>query len=649
MKRFIFFIILITCCSFVNSEIVDKMAAEWEICTDSGAVINRTISESSNKIDYDLSLSSGDWVEIYKDDFDKLDISKGDAISFSFKGSGASNNLNLQIYEYDSNGDVFGRKISKVTGITEWRDIIVPFISMSSWTIKNKDGSIKGDSILDTDKITKIAFSVTPDTTSSITSGSIAIDNIQTYKLNTEQMLLVSSFDFGTPPNDVGGTEGSMAPSDPFLPTVEYDKENAYEGIYSLKLTYNYIVSTWCGYYIFITTAGDNGYRDLSEYTDLEFYVKSDVAGKKFKIQLKDASTTTVREVELVDHLDDGTSTSWDKVSIPISSFTPVVVTTAVKQVNFVFDYTHGSPYAGEVYIDSLKFTKSGTYTGGTISDVDDMDADYGVSGWENAGKDEDKGITTTNLANIKGTKEQAIQLNYSFNRSPVHIADWVVIERDWGLNLAKVNTVKFQYKGIGAKNNIEIKIGDKNETRFWRKYFGITDTSGLWKDIAIPMKEFIFFTPGEGNEEEIDLERIKSVHFTISKNKGGQGIVYVKNFETILKSSYEVNRPGKLIKNLNVINNPFSPNSDGIEDKVKFVYMLSQTAKVKLKIFDLAGEVVYKEDAGEKEENVEHVIEWEGRSNSNSTVKNGLYFYQIFAKTDNKNDKINHVVAVFR
>ncbi len=629
MKQLVFCIIVITCCSFVNSEIVDNMDSLWTTVTDSGAVITPPIiTEGSHKLDYDLS--NGDWVEIYKDDFDKLDISKGDAISFSFKGSGASNNLKLQTY--DSNGDVFDRKISKVTGITEWTDIIIPFSSLSHW-------SGTGDGTLDTDKITKISFSVTPDTTSSITSGSVAIDKIQAYQFNTAEILHVSSFDFGTPPNETGGNEGAWSETSDTDPATEYDRNNAFRGIYALNITYNF--SNYCGYYIFLTPEGDTGSRDISAYTRLKFYVKSDVAEKKFKIELID--TTSGKEVQLATYLSGGTATFYQEVDIPLSDFTGLISTAARKMV-ITFDQ---SPKAGIIYIDDIRFTAPGAYTGGVLTGVDNMDTDYGVSGWGNFGRDEDKGITTTNLSNIKGAEGQAIKLNYSFNRSPVHIDDWVVIERDWGLNLAPVNTIKFQYKGTGAKNNIEIKINDKNGIRYWRKYFGITDTSGLWEDITIPLKEFSFF--GEGDIKEIDLKRIKSVHFTISKNEGGEGIVYVKNFETMLKSSYEANRPGKLIKNLNVINNPFSPNSDGVEDSAKFVYMLSQKAEVKLKIFNLAGEVVYKEDTGQKEENVEYTIEWEGKSNSNSTVKNGLYFYQIFAETDTKTDRINHVVAVFR
>ncbi|MDI6642200.1 MAG: CIA30 family protein, partial [Elusimicrobiota bacterium] len=570
-----------------------------------------SISEGANLIDY--KFGSGKWIGIYKHTFADLDISSGDAIRFYFKGSGGKNHLKLQIY--DSDGDVFDRKIEKVTDISQWTEMIIPFSSLCHW-----EGT--GNGLLDTKKISKIAFAVTP---SSGDSGNIAIDEIESYNLNTGNFFLVSSFNFGTPPNEAGGNEGPMSPEGKYDPVVSYDRTNAYEGIYALTLNYDFPAGKWCGYWIFLSSAGESGFRDLSSYTDLKFWVKSDAAGKTMKIELIDS--VGIKSVQLTSYLPQGTATSYQEVSIPLSHFTGLV-STQVKQINFVFDQF---PSSGTVYIDYIRFTSAGTYTGGTVTSIDDMNMPYKISGWANYGRDEDKDITSTELKNVAGYNDNAIELQYKFKRSEVNIDDWVVIERDWGLNLADYNAIKFQYKGTGGNNNLEFKLGDKNGTVFLRKFFSITDTGGEWKEIVIPFNELSLFKTGkdwQGNVlNTLNLNRIKSAYFTLSKNAGGSGTFSVKDLE-ITKNDFETSRKNKIIKSLKVINNPFSPNNDGIKDKTIFVFTLSEIAKVKLVIYDLSGDIIYKDDKGSLQADTEYTIEWIGnKTETDDVVPNGLYF----------------------
>ncbi|MFC2061303.1 carbohydrate binding domain-containing protein [Elusimicrobiota bacterium] len=639
MKRFAGLYLLITAFSVssLQGSVIDKMNSAWNTVTDSTATLKVSVTDNSNKMKYDLNDDSeGEWVEIYTEDLGKPNISDGDSISFYLKGSGAKNDFKLQLY--DTDGDISDRELSESTDISEWKKVIIPFSSLNQW-----DNT--GDGTFDKDKIDKIAFSVSAVEGK---SGSIAIDRICTYQLNTGESFLISSFDYGTPPNEMGGNEGPVSPDDNLDGDGDYDPDviysrDSYEGLYSLGLEYDFPVGKWCGYWINLDPDEDKA-ADISDYTHLKFLVKSDEAGKKIKIEIEDKDRITI--TELTDHLPGGTSTSWQEVKIPLTAFAPAVVSTAAKQVKFIF---HEAPRSGTVYIDHVRFITHGRYTGGSIAEIDNMDTNYKISGWENYGIYEDNGITATKLESIDGKEGAAVRLNYSFNRKNVNSNDWVVMERDWGLNITSHDSLKFDYRGTGPKNNLEVKISDKNGTRFWRKFFKVTNTDNSWQSMVIPLKEFSFFIAGSGGEEELDLRNINAVYFTVSRNEGGAGTVYIKNLQSISEEGYQARRSGKVIERLDVLNNPFSPNGDGIEDNISFILRLSQKADIVFRVFNMAGEEVYKRRVAEMETGMEHIIDWDGYDKSDDLVKNGLYFYQITAESSDKNDSITHVIAVLR
>ncbi|MFH1414817.1 MAG: carbohydrate binding domain-containing protein [Elusimicrobiota bacterium] len=627
MKRKLFLqtllIFIVNCSAY--SAVIDDMDTQWNTATDSTATINVTVTGGTHKLDYDFT-PGGEWVEIYNDNLLKLDVSAGDSFRFDFKGSGSSNKMNLQVY--DADGDTFSRTFSGITGISEWTQFTVPFVSMSSWT------GTSGDGVLDTAAITKIAFAVAPVTGG---SGSIAVDDIKRYDLNTAEYLLVSSFDFGTPPNETGGNEGVWSGGGGSDPSSSYAP--GYNSIYSVQLTYDYTGGGYGGYYIKLDHDEE---LSIDGYTHMKFWLKSDFPGKSFKLELKDkdnnVSTFTVTNTKDV----------WEEISIQLSNMAnfSTIVSSAAKEIVLTFDK---NPKVGIVYIDDLRFTTSAAYTGKEISTVDDMDTRCDLSGWAEYGLAEDSGITTVDLESIDGNNGSAIELDYSFNRAAVNVNDWVVMEREWGLNLAAVDSLKVRYKGTGADNNIEVKMEDANGTRFWRKLFKVTDTSGDWKELDLAINDFSFFTAGANGEEEINLKRLKGLYFTISKNEGSSGTVYVDTIEDIIKKSYEAVRTGKIIRNINIEDNPFSPNNDGVADRIKFSLTLSASADVRLIIYDLSGSKVYETESGNKSAGTEFSIYWNGKDDFGGIVKNGLYLYSITAETASGNDRIDHVLGVYR
>jgi hypothetical protein len=610
----------------VLSKQIDSMDYLWNYndSVDGSDIASHAISDSANQLSYDLD--AGEWIEIQKDITQFYN--GADAISFYFKGSGAANNLTLKLT--DSDGDVAVKTMTGVTGITNWKHVIVPTNMMEEWY-----GSIS------TERLSQVEFTVTSNVGG---SGTLAIDRVQTYKntLNTSNSALIDNFDFGTT-NCLGGSAGPMsgASNDP---TVSYDSDNAYQGIYALKIEYD-TNAAWCGYYIHLTTSNNTGNKDITGYSYLKFRVKSDVSGNKFNIQMSTAGSSGPNyPVSLTSYLPAGASTSYQEVTIPLTDFTGLSLWDRVRQFNIVFEPSL-SPKTGAVYIDNIRLTKTNTDSSGAMFTVEEMET---ILGWSNLGLNESSGLTTTGVSTVDGYAGKAVQLNYSFNRDSVDTGDWVAIYRYWALNLAGFNALKFEYKGTSASNNVEVKIKDMGDTRFWRKYFNITNTGGSWREMILPINEFDFFDSSDGEEYSIDLRNIKGIYFAVSKNEGGNGTVCIRNLQGI-SDSIEKIREGKIIKSLTVDNNPFYPNGDGIKDSAAFSFVLSELAEVKLKIYDLAGDKVYESTAGQVSSDTEATLTWDGRDNGGNRLKNGMYIYRVFAEGDDDVDEIKHIIAVFR
>jgi len=628
------FLIFVAGLSF--AEVLDSMdsSASWLVQIDDGATLSTSTVAgiTGNAIQLDYDIGSGEWVAIKREDFSNIDVSSGDSISFYYKGAGDSNHIKVQIT--DADGDVFDRKLANLSNISSWTQAILTFDSLSHW-----EGT--GDGTLDTVNISKIGFAVN---VSEGGSGKIAIDRLESYQLNTPSVnLLVDNFNCGSPPNDLGGNSGSMSPGGNYDPTITYDSANAKEGTYALSIAYDFPPGQWCGYWTFMKS-DESGY-DLSGYQNLKFWVKGANSGEKFKIELADTGGN--KSVKVTDYI--GVTTSYQEVTIPLADFTGLDKS-AVKQVNIVF--FDEAPRAGKVYIDDIRFTGSGSSLEGPINSLDSMDDPVPISGWKNYGLNEDKGITTTSLNSISGRDGKALELTYKFNRGDSD--DWVVMERDWGKNIAGSDSFRFKYKGTGNDNNIELRVMDKNGTIFSKKIFHATNTEGEWKTATIPYEEFSLLTSGTYSNGDIakklDLTKIEAITFLVTSGDGGSGTLTIDQLEVLEVEDFRKSRGDALIKSIVVPDNPISPNNDGIKDRASFKFELARYANVTLKIYDLAGNLIRRIDGGEKEPDIEHIIYWDARDNSGNLVRNGLYIYLLEARNlDRKTDQVKHIIGVIR
>jgi len=627
------------------AELLDNMESttNWLVQADEGATLSTSTVAglTGNAVQLNYDLGSGEWVAINREDFANVDISLGDAINFYYKGTGDSNHLKFQIY--DADGDVFDRKLANLSNISNWTQAILTFESLSHW-----EGT--GDGTLDRGNISKIGFAVN---VSEGGSGEIAIDGLESYQLNTPSVsLLMDNFNCGSPPNDLGGNAGiyDPNPADPTETCSESYDRDAKEGPYALKLIYDR-GGTYCGYWSKMESDGSG--RDISGFTggNLKFWVKGKDGGEKFKVELHhqggSAPWPTVQLIACAG-FGSGALTTYREATMPLASFAGLDLT-KVTELVITFDQ---SPNSGTVYIDKIRFTKSGTSLEGSISSVDSMDEPAPISGWENYGLDEDKGITTTSLDSISGQDGRALELTYRFNRGDID--DWVVMERDWGRNIAGSDSFRFKYKGTGDTNNLELRVMDKNGTIFSKKIFDVTNTGGEWKTATIPYEEFSLLTSGTYSDGDtasaLDLRKIEAISFVVSKGDGGSGSLIVDELEVLEVEDFTKGRGDSLIKSIVVPDNPISPNNDGIRDRASFKFELARYANVTLEIYDLAGNLVRRIDGGEMEPAIEHIIYWDARDNSEKLVRNGLYLYLLEARDlDRKTDQVKHIIGVIR
>jgi len=628
------------------SEVVDDMEsiARWAVETDEGASLStsKVAGSTGNGIQLDYDIGSGERVSIKRGDFANVDISGGDAISFYYKGAGSANHLKFQIA--DADGDVFERKLANLSNISLWTKAILTFESLSHW-----QGT--GNGTLDRGNTSKVGFAVT---VSEGGSGEVAIDGLESYQLNTPSVSLVAdNFNCGSPPNDLGGNAGiyDPNPSDPTELCSELYIRDGKEGPYGLQLVYDRGASSYCGYWTMMKSDGSG--RDLSGFTggDLKFWLKGKDGGEKFKVELhhQGGSAPSVQLTECLG-FGSGAPTSYQEVTMPLATFAARGLDLSkVTEMVVTFDQ---SPNSGTVYVDNIRFVKSGVSLEGPISSLDPMDKPAPVSGWEKFGLDEDKGVTATSLNSVSGEDGRALELTYRFRRGSAD--DWVVMERDWGKNIAESDSFLFRYKGTGSVNNLELRVMDKNETIFSKKIFGVTNTDDEWKTATIPYEELSLLTSGTysggGAANSLDLRKVEAISFVLGKGEGGKGALVIDELEVIDVEDFKKGRGDSLIESIVVPDNPISPNGDGLKDRATFRFKLARYAMVILEIYDLSGDLIKKIDGGEREPDVEHTIYWDAKDKSENLVKNGLYIYLLQATDlDRKKDRVKHIIGVIR
>lgn len=123
--------------------------AGWDPYTDNGATASLGTAQGNKgkALEFTYNLGAGNWAAMRK--FIEGDISKYTSVSFSYKGSGAKNTLEVKFE--DADGSVFGTVIGARSNPSAWTDITIPIASLSYWW--------GGDKTLDLKKV-KLHFAV---------------------------------------------------------------------------------------------------------------------------------------------------------------------------------------------------------------------------------------------------------------------------------------------------------------------------------------------------------------------------------------------------------------------------------------------------------------------------------------------------------
>lgn len=178
-------------------------------------------------------------------------------------------------------------------------------------------------------------------------------------KLPTAQAkeeLVVSDFDTGDKPNNIGGDFGGWDkdPNDETQGTqMSFEPDDALgdPAGYAIRLDYDVDSPNpaYNGFWMKL-----NG-TDASKYNTINFYIKGDASAgftKRVKIELKDMSNKPSP------YIVSGITDQWQKISIPFEKFRRITDWKALNEFVVVFDDINSNPKTGTIYIDQVTLSK---------------------------------------------------------------------------------------------------------------------------------------------------------------------------------------------------------------------------------------------------------------------------------------------------
>jgi len=191
----------------------------------------------------------------------------------------------------------------------------------------------------------------------------IAVMMVMAYGLSVDakqafaaEELVVSDFDTGDKPNNIGGDFGGWDkdPNDETQGTqMSFEPDDALgdPAGYAIRLDYD-VDSPNPAYNGFWMKM--NG-EDAAKYNTLNFYIKGDAANgftKRMKIELKDMTNKPSP------YIVSGITEQWQKISIPFEKFRRITDWSAMNEFVVVFDDINSNPKKGTVLIDHITLSK---------------------------------------------------------------------------------------------------------------------------------------------------------------------------------------------------------------------------------------------------------------------------------------------------
>jgi len=352
---------------------------------------------------------------------------------------------------------------------------------------------------------------------------------------------LLDDFKYGAIMNDWGCATGTYGSSGSCTASYVSDS-NAYSG-QTLKLVYDVSTSgSYAGYYSKL------GSQDLSGYTTISFYIRSDFGGDFFKIELKNTGTnadTNASSVYISDYLDSGVTTAWQYVTIPLHAFANISDWTSGLEFGIVFQNSQANanlcPTSGVVYIDNITFGTSAV-TSVNINKFGNLLGRCALGG--------NMGSTPNEYPTSPGARYTITSADY-YTSPHSMLSEYNVASGDgwaghyllfgggssgWTTvahNFSGLNYLSFYVKARTAAENpkvFKIEMIDNYGTR----YYVVTGISTGWQFIKIPLSSIT--SDGTTGGTVLDKTSIKQMNFTYEKwrieyasgQSSGNGAVYI-------------------------------------------------------------------------------------------------------------------------
>jgi hypothetical protein len=630
---------------FPNGDISTSTSG-WTSSQDTGssfltpleAITDTVNSMTATVLHFKYDLNTGNWVNIQSPAYAATMnmAAQGNAVSFFYKGDGLQNQLKMEVQDTAGHDYASVTISSKTSG---WVQVTLPLTSFTWLYGGNQLNPFTWDNV------SKIGFTVTPGLGG---TGSVTIDQVVSKTItNVTQPaeLVVDEFATVVPPlNDLNssrnnGYPSSASNSDFHNTTVTASTIAPYSGS-----TCYLITTPSTGIFDVLDHNNSTGSPlNVTPYTHLSFYVQ---AGSTIDFdvtaELKDLANPGA-QVKIKDYIDGkiipvGT---WKQVLIPLTAFAnnPVHLDN-LGQFSILIPDTAPNY---KLYVDRVSF-QALTYTTQPDVKIDSMDTYYLTSSW----KVNPATGTQLALSTVDGLFGNAMKMQYSFSDPNQVSGQYVNMNRSMGLNVKTddANAFQFWYKGTGGNNTIEFKIIDNNQTTFEFKDQKVSNTNNQWKLLTVPYSDFSYFS---GSDQIMDFTNLTQMAIALSKGDGGQGDFYLHQVSFTKQAAFQASLPADaLINSFQIDNNPFAPQTNSAKSLATFSFVLTDTATVNIKIYDLAGNTVFKTDsvAGPRGP---WRFTWDGKDQNHTLVRNGLYLYMVTAESKKTTQRVKNIIGVVR
>lgn len=299
-------------------------------------------------------------------------------------------------------------------------------------------------------------------------------------------VLIVDDYNTGSEVNRFGGNEGTWQNNGALVSKkLVGDTEAFGNSGYSLQVACS-VVPLQSDGGVFLELKG----RDVSANSFLCFRVKGKFGGEHILVGVKDRSSPA-NEIKVLidDYLENGVSTSWQKVIIPLSAFYGVQKT-SLDNISFSMANTHSA--GGTFYIDDILFrdTSSRLWVDTFQSGVDNYNSVGSSFGFWPRSTFGSYTIYNADLNYVYGGAGYSLRLDYKNPAVPgTNLGFWTSLNNN---NVSTADEVIFYYKAPDGKVGFQIGIKNSDIPVNKERKIAVTNVkTNIWTKVEIPLASF--------------------------------------------------------------------------------------------------------------------------------------------------------------